>query len=146
MKSSTKFDAYCLKPTLTAMRLWKLLLIGCSASAVAQTDPRVGLKPGRYDAGEAASNMRLLSATKAVGEVRGRHQLGLAFFGPLRHPGQLQRLPDLGHQRPDASGAATSYYCPASQSDVSVYKNLLIVSAESHTGRLDCGDKASKTR
>jgi hypothetical protein len=32
-----------------------------------------------------------------------------------------------------------SYLCPASQSDVSVYQNLLFVSSESTSGRLDCG-------
>jgi hypothetical protein len=31
------------------------------------------------------------------------------------------------------------YVCPASQSDVSVYKNLLFVSGEGNSGRLDCG-------
>ncbi|HTE46752.1 MAG TPA: hypothetical protein VK636_15980, partial [Gemmatimonadaceae bacterium] len=38
----------------------------------------------------------------------------------------------------------TAYYCPASQSDVSVYKNLLFVSGESGSGRLDCGDQGVK--
>jgi hypothetical protein len=38
----------------------------------------------------------------------------------------------------------TAFYCPASQSDVSVYKNLLIVSGEGLTGRLDCGDQGVK--
>jgi hypothetical protein len=32
-----------------------------------------------------------------------------------------------------------TYICPASQSDVSVYKNLLFVSGEGQTGRVDCG-------
>src|SRR5678816_1210593 len=32
--------------------------------------------------------------------------------------------------------------CPASQSDVSVYKNLLFVSAEAPSARLDCGAQA----
>ncbi|MBW3554156.1 MAG: hypothetical protein KY466_11625, partial [Gemmatimonadetes bacterium] len=31
------------------------------------------------------------------------------------------------------------YFCPASQSDVSVYRNLLFVSGEGLSGRLDCG-------
>src|SRR2546429_8830739 len=31
------------------------------------------------------------------------------------------------------------FLCPASQSDVSVYKNLLFVSGEGMSGRLDCG-------
>ena len=47
--------------------------------------------------------------------------------------------------------STTAYYCPASQSDVSVYKNLLFVSAEGNNGRLDCGaqgvqDTVSKER
>jgi hypothetical protein len=33
----------------------------------------------------------------------------------------------------------TAYVCPASQSDVSVYKNLLFVSGEDLSARLDCG-------
>ena len=42
--------------------------------------------------------------------------------------------------------------CPASQDDVSVFKNLMFVSSESNTGRLDCGtqgtgrDSVSKER
>ena len=32
-----------------------------------------------------------------------------------------------------------TYVCPASQSDVSVYKNLLFVSGEGQAGRVDCG-------
>src|SRR5205823_2788739 len=35
-------------------------------------------------------------------------------------------------------------YCPASQSDVSVYKNLLFVSAEGNAGRVDCGAQGVK--
>jgi hypothetical protein len=34
----------------------------------------------------------------------------------------------------------TSYYCPGSQSDVSVYKNLLFVSGENLASRIDCGE------
>ena len=36
------------------------------------------------------------------------------------------------------------FYCPASQSDVSVYKNLLFVSAEGLEGRLDCAGRGVK--
>jgi len=39
----------------------------------------------------------------------------------------------------------TAFYCPASQSDVSVYKNLLFVSAEAPTARLDCGGQGVST-
>src|SRR6185295_18594124 len=45
----------------------------------------------------------------------------------------------------------TAYVCPASQSDVSVYQNLLFVSGEGLSGRIDCGtqgvqDTVSKDR
>lgn len=33
----------------------------------------------------------------------------------------------------------TAFVCPGSQSDVSVYRNLLFVSAEATNGRVDCG-------
>src|SRR5205823_10724738 len=36
------------------------------------------------------------------------------------------------------------YVCPASQSDVSVYKNLLFVSGEGLSGRIDCGTQGVK--
>src|SRR5207253_4287757 len=34
--------------------------------------------------------------------------------------------------------------CPASQSDVSVYRNLLFVSGEGNSGRIDCGAQGVK--
>src|SRR6185503_2892290 len=45
----------------------------------------------------------------------------------------------------------TAYVCPASQSDVSVYRNLLFVSGEDLSARIDCGtipvqDPISKDR
>src|SRR5205807_1325113 len=40
---------------------------------------------------------------------------------------------------PAAPALKVGYLCPASQSDVSVYKNLLFVSGEGMGGRLDCG-------
>ena len=63
----------------------------------------------------------------------------LTFTGPYAIQGSFN-----GYQVWDISNPAhptlkTAYYCPASQSDVSVYKNLLFVSAEAPTARLDCG-------
>ena len=123
------------------MRLWKLLLITCSAAAAAQTDPRVGLKPGRYDAGVAASNMKLLSATKGSEKFEDGINSDLAFFGPYVIQGNFNGFQVWNISNPAQPTLRTSYYCPASQSDVSVYKNLLITSAEAPTARLDCGDK-----
>jgi len=123
------------------MRVWKLLLIGCSTAAIAQTDPRIGLKPGRYDAGVAASNMKLLSTTKGSGKFEDGINSDMAFFGPYVIQGSFNGFQVWNISNPTQPTLRTSYYCPASQSDVSVYKNLLIVSAEAPTARLDCGDK-----
>jgi hypothetical protein len=38
-----------------------------------------------------------------------------------------------------------AFVCPASQSDVSVYRNLLFVSGEGMEGRLDCGKQGVQT-
>ena len=123
------------------MRPWKLLLVCCSTAALAQTDPRIGLKPGRYDAGVAASNMKLLSTTKASGKFEESINSDMAFFGPYVIQGSFDGFQIWNISNPAHPTLRTSYYCPASQSDVSVYKNLLIVSAEAPTARLDCGDK-----
>ncbi len=107
-------------------------------------DPRVGLKAGQYDAGEAAWNMRLVSNTKPSAKFVGSTNSDLAFSGNLVFQGNYN-----GYQVWDISNRAAptlahSKYCPASQSDVSTYKNLLFVSAEGNTGRIDCGDQGVK--
>ncbi len=67
------------------------------------TDPRSNLKPGRFDAGEAASNMRLVSFSQKPAQfdtARGLTFINsdLAFGTPLRLPGQLRRLHDMGRE------------------------------------------------
>ena len=102
-------------------------------------DPRVGLRAGRYDAQQAFWNMRLVSSTPAQGSFNGVTNSDLAFLGKYAIQGNYN-----GYQVWDISDPAhptltTSYLCPASQSDVSVYKNLLFVSGEGLSGRIDCG-------
>ena len=101
-------------------------------------DPRVGLKAGLQDAGEAKWNLRLVSHTPKPDKFEATNS-DLAFLGNDVIQGNYN-----GYQIWDISNPArpvlkTGYYCPASQSDVSVYKNLLFVSSESNSGRLDCG-------
>jgi len=104
-------------------------------------DPRVGLKPGLHDAGEAIWNMRLVSNSKPAGKFVGSTNSDLAFKGNLVFQGNYN-----GYQIWDITDPAKpvlrySKYCPASQSDVSVYQNLLFVSAEGNSGRIDCSDQ-----
>jgi hypothetical protein len=108
-------------------------------------DRRIGLKPGVWDAGQAEWNMHLLSTTRPSDKFIDQINSDLAFSGPYAIQGSFA-----GYQVWDISNPAhptlkTAYFCPASQSDVSVYKNLLFVSAEAETARLDCGAQGVET-
>ena len=120
-------------------------------ATIPNPDPRVGLKPGLWDAGQAAWNLRLVSNTPSPEGFAGVINSDLSFLGKYAIQGNYN-----GYQVWDISNPAkprleTGYLCPASQSDVSVYKNLLFVSGEGLSGRIDCGtggvsDTVSKDR
>ena len=63
----------------------------------------------------------------------------LAFTGKYAIQGNYNGFQIFDISNPSKPTLALTYLCPASQSDVSVYKNLLFVSGEGQTGRLDCG-------
>jgi len=102
-------------------------------------DPRVGLRAGLWDAGQAAWNLRLVSTTKASGKFLGSTNSDLAFTGPYAIQGNYNGYQVWDISNPSRPTLKVGNYCPASQSDVSVYKHLLFVSAEGNTGRIDCG-------
>ncbi len=126
-----------------------LALLGLSA-AVAHAQPvpdtRVGLKAGWFDAGEATWNMKLVSATppsdaflsKNAPDARLKNS-DLAFSGTRVFQGNYSgwQVWDIADPRKPKLRAAV--VCPGSQSDVTVYGNLLFVSAEAVAGRVDCG-------
>jgi hypothetical protein len=110
-------------------------------------DPRIGLRPGRIDstgvilehAEETSWNLNLVSNTLSPEGFAGVTNSDLAFTGNYVIQGNYN-----GYQVWDVSNPArptlrTAYLCPASQSDVSVHGNLLFVSGEGQTGRIDCG-------
>jgi hypothetical protein len=118
---------------------------GSLTMAAPSPDPRVGLKPGLWDAGQAEWNVHLVSTTKPSEKFLGQTNSDLTFIGSYVIQGSYN-----GYQIWDISTPAhptlkTAFYCPASQSDVSVYKNLLFVSAEAPTARLDCGGQGVAT-
>jgi hypothetical protein len=104
-------------------------------------DPRVGLRAGLMDAAEATWNLRVLSKTPPTGKFLGSTNSDLAFTGRYAIQGSYNGFQVWDLSNPARPALATSYYCPASQSDVSVYRNLLFVSGEGRSGRLDCGDQ-----
>jgi hypothetical protein len=111
-----------------------------TVSATAPTpDPRIGLKPGRWDAGQAAWNIRMVSTTPPTPKFLGVTNSDLAFTGKYVVQGNYNGFQVYDITNPARPAVVMTYLCPASQSDVSVYKNLLFVSGEGQTGRLDCG-------
>ena len=114
-------------------------------------DPRVGLSAGLHDAGEAAWNLRVLSETPPAPQFVGSTNSDLAFLGKYAIQGNYNGWQIWDISNPSQPSLATAYVCPASQSDVSVYRNLLFISGEGLTGRIDCGtqgvpDVVSKDR
>ena len=104
-------------------------------------DPRVGLAPGLFDAGEAIWNLQLVSATPPTEPFVGQTNSDLAFTGPYAIQGNYDGIQIWDISDPANPESVITYVCPASQSDVSVYEHLLFVSGEGFGGRLDCGDE-----
>ena len=113
---------------------------GGGMSAVApKPDPRVGLKAGMWDAGEAAWNMRLVSTTPPSEKFAGVTNSDLSFLRNYAIQGNYNGFQVWDISNPAKPTLKLGFLCPASQSDVSVYKNLLFVSGEGNSGRVDCG-------
>ena len=104
-------------------------------------DPRVGLRAGLFDAEEAAWNMKVISATPPPEEFVGVTNSDLAFRGDYAIQGNYDGIQIWDISNPSSPTTVTTFVCPASQSDVSVYGDLLFVSGEGMTGRLDCSDE-----
>ncbi|HXK07647.1 MAG TPA: hypothetical protein VMS37_34965 [Verrucomicrobiae bacterium] len=137
----------------------------------ASDDPRIGLKPGLYDAGEAIFGLQKIAGLpKPTGfapdpnapppapqpeppggmpaaERGGRGPTlntgsvnsDLAFVGNLLFVGNYNGINFYDIDSPMQIKHRISIVCPGGQGDVSVYKNLLFMSAEAMNGRTDCG-------
>src|SRR5438128_7935446 len=101
-------------------------------------DPRVGLSPGRWDAGQAAWNMRMISTTPPSEASAGATHSDLAFSGKYAIQGNYNGFEIWDISNPAKPVLANAYTCPASQNDVSVFKNLLFMSSEATNSRQDC--------
>ena len=110
-----------------------------SSATAPKPDPRVGLRAGLMNAEEASWNLRVVSKTPPSEQFLGETNSDLAFLGPYAIQGSYNGYQVWNIANPRKPTLKTAYVCPASQSDVSVYKNLLFVSGENLAGRLDCG-------
>ncbi|HET9984294.1 MAG TPA: hypothetical protein VFQ38_11930 [Longimicrobiales bacterium] len=112
---------------------------GAASKGAPSPDPRIGLRAGLMDAQEAVWNLRVVSKTPPSRDFIGVTNSDLAFSGKYAIQGNYNGYQVWDISNPSQPTLAVGYVCPASQSDVSVYKNLLFVSGEGLTGRLDCG-------
>jgi len=102
-------------------------------------DPRVGLRAGKMDAAEAIWNLKVVSKTPPSPNFVDVTNSDLAFTGKYAIQGNYNGWQVWDISNPRKPSLTTAYVCPASQSDVSVYGNLLFVSGENLAARLDCG-------
>ena len=102
-------------------------------------DPRVGLRAGKMDAQEAIWNLKVVSKTPPPLQFTDITNSDLAFTGHYAIQGNYNGYQVWDISNPAHPSLTTGFVCPASQSDVSVYQNLLFVSGENLAARLDCG-------
>ncbi|SMO84566.1 LVIVD repeat-containing protein [Gracilimonas mengyeensis] len=114
-------------------------LVPVDEAAPPSPDPRVGLGAGVFDAEEAIWNLDLLSTTTPPEDFVGVTNSDLAFKGDYAIQGNYNGFMVWDLTNPTSPDLIIDYLCPASQSDVSVYGDLLFVSGEGFGGRLDCG-------
>ncbi len=117
---------------------------GSQSASAPSPDPRVGLRGGLTDAEEAVWNLRVVSETPTPKPFAGVTNSDLAFTGKYAIQGNYNGFQVWDIENPRRPSLTTSYVCPASQSDVSVYRNLLFVSGEDLAARLDCGTEGVK--
>ena len=113
----------------------------------ADDDPRVGLGAGWLDAEEASWNMNLLTAiTRPEGfynpETPGDGRFSntdMGFQGNLAFVGNYHGFNIYDISNPADPVLRTSVVCPGGQGDLSVFGNLVFMSAQETRGRIDCG-------
>src|SRR5438105_5349086 len=106
-------------------------------------DPRSNLKPGRFDAGVAASNMRLVSFSPKPAQFDSTRGLAfinsdLAFGGHYAYQGNFAGFTVWDVSDPAKPVVAAVVECITSQGDPSIVGNLLFLSAEGAGNRSDC--------
>ena len=113
-------------------------------------DSRVGLSPGLHNAGEAISNLELISTTaKGPGfspdletetpYAGGYTNSDLTFKDNFSIVGNYQGFQVYNVEDPSNPTLEISLVCPGGQGDVSVYGDLLFMSVQERRARLDCG-------
>ena len=130
-----------------------------AAAASAQSDPRVGLHAGWWDAQQAARNMTLVGSGKKAEGFYNPVNAGdfgflngdLAFKGNIIVQGGFHGIQVWDVSDPHNPRLRSTFACPGGQGDPTLYRNLLFFSVEETRGRIDCAgqgvqDTVSKER
>ncbi len=112
-----------------------------------QEDPRVGLRAGWQDAESAIRNLRLVANRPRPAGFFDPASPGnfsfansdLAFRGNHVFQGGYHGFQVWDISNPAAPAIRKAFSCPGGQGDPSIYGNLLFISVEETSGRLDCG-------
>ena len=136
-----------------------IVLAVCALPALAQTDPRVGLRAGWWDAAQAARGMELLGSGKKAEGFYNPSNPGdfgflngdLAFKGNIIVQGGFHGFQVWDVSDPHSPRLRSTFVCPGGQGDPTLYGNLLFFSVEETRARIDCGgqsvtDTVSKER
>src|SRR5204863_7363054 len=86
-----------------------------------------------------AWNLRVVSNTPPSEKFAGVTNSDLSFSGIYAIQGNYNGYQVWDVSNPKKPRLRIGFLCPASQSDVSIYRNLLFVSGEGNSGRLACG-------
>ncbi|MGH9883943.1 MAG: hypothetical protein ACREBE_00325 [bacterium] len=103
-----------------------------------RVDSRSHLKGGLMDAGEATSGLKVTAKAVSPPGFLGQTNSDLSFVGKYAIQGNYNGPVIWDMTNPSNPVLVAAYACPASQNDVSVYKNLMFMSAEAFNGRIDC--------
>ena len=111
-------------------------------------DPRVDLAPGWMDAESAIWNLELVATTprpegffspETPRQGAGFSNTDLAFQGNYLFQGNYNGFQVYDISDPGNIELHVAVVCPGGQGDVSIYGDLLFMSAQETRGRLDCG-------
>jgi hypothetical protein len=104
----------------------------------APPDTREGLKAGLATAGEAEWNLKVSAKVASPPGFLGNTNSDMAFMGNYAIQGNYNGIQVWDVSNPSSPTLVTAYPCPASQNDISVFRNLLFMSAEAFNGGIDC--------
>ncbi|MPZ26421.1 MAG: hypothetical protein GEV12_08180 [Micromonosporaceae bacterium] len=127
------------------------------STATAQADPREGLGAGWQDAETAISNLELLAHRDkpdgfvhpdapenpaAIGSINHANS-DIAFSGNFAFVGSYQGFNVYDVSDPAEPAHLTSVICPGGQGDMTVFGDLLFMSVEQTSARIDCGTQGA---